>query len=109
MLAAILFEIIAISLLIVAFSIPLVRESVEMNRWYGIKIPKAYKSEENWYAINKYGGKVLIVLSVVMCVVFVPLAIMCRHSRETLSLFTCVPGLYVLALIPISIYASKLP
>ncbi len=42
-------------------SLPLALRVVPMNRWYGIRIPKAYESEENWYEINAYGGKLLLV------------------------------------------------
>ncbi len=31
-----------------------------MNRYYGIRIAKAFKSDENWYDINAYGGKLLL-------------------------------------------------
>jgi len=37
-----------------------------MNRFYGFRISKAFTSDENWYAINKYGAEVLIVWSMVM-------------------------------------------
>ncbi|MGH9796873.1 MAG: SdpI family protein [Candidatus Polarisedimenticolia bacterium] len=27
-----------------------------MNRWYGVRLPTSYRSESNWYAINRYGA-----------------------------------------------------
>ncbi len=48
---------ISIAVLIILLSIPLVRRKVGMNKLYGIKIKKAFESEENWYKINAYGGK----------------------------------------------------
>jgi uncharacterized membrane protein len=36
------------------------------NHLYGFRLKKAFESEQNWYAINQYGAKVLIVWSVVM-------------------------------------------
>jgi hypothetical protein len=41
----------------VVVSVPLILRWVPMNRWYGIRTRKAFASEENWYAINAYGGK----------------------------------------------------
>ncbi len=40
-------------------AIPLVLRKVPMNRWYGIRLRKAFASERNWYEINAYGGKAI--------------------------------------------------
>ena len=37
-----------------------------MNRFYGIRTPASFASQERWYAINAYGGKVLIVYGAVV-------------------------------------------
>lgn len=44
-------------LLLVLISLPLILRKVAMNRWYGVRIPKAFASEANWYAINAVGGR----------------------------------------------------
>ena len=44
-------------LLFIGIAIPLMLRRVAMNRWYGVRIPKAFASEENWYAINAVGGR----------------------------------------------------
>ncbi len=31
-----------------------------MNCYYGIRIRKAFRSDEDWYDINEYGGRVFI-------------------------------------------------
>ncbi len=46
--------------LMVALSIPLVFRKIPMNRFYGVRIPKSFSSESNWYEINAYGGRQLI-------------------------------------------------
>jgi hypothetical protein len=38
-------------------SIPLVLRKIPMNRWYGIRVQRAFLSEALWYDINAYGGK----------------------------------------------------
>jgi uncharacterized membrane protein len=38
-------------------SIPLILGRIKMNAWYGVRIPKAFESESNWYAINRVGGR----------------------------------------------------
>ncbi len=52
--------------LLAIFSVPLVLKRVPRNRYYGIRTAKAFSSEENWYAINAYGGKLLFVYGVAL-------------------------------------------
>ncbi len=57
-----------IGLTMTAIAIPLVLRMVPMNRYYGIRLPKAFKSDRNWYDINAYGGKVLLVYGVALTI-----------------------------------------
>ena len=43
--------------LFVVLSVALLQGNVKMNRWYGFRIKKAFSSEENWYKINRYGAR----------------------------------------------------
>lgn len=45
-------------------AIPLLKRKIKMNGWYGIRIPKSFASDENWYRINEYGAKQLIVWAI---------------------------------------------
>lgn len=109
MLTWVMVELVTISLLVVVLAVPLVQGKVEMNGWYGIRIQKAFKSKENWYAINKYGGKALISWSVI-CVLFAPVAILFRNDLEILRLFFYAPAVtYGIAMIQIYTHASKFP
>jgi uncharacterized membrane protein len=49
-----------VALICIALSIPLIRGKVEMNAMYGVRIRKSFASAENWYKINRYGGKAMI-------------------------------------------------
>lgn len=51
---------ISCAVLFVLISIPLVYRKVPMNRWYGFRLKKSFRSDEDWYAINAYGGKQMI-------------------------------------------------
>jgi hypothetical protein len=53
-----------LGLLLAIVSIPLVLKKVPMNRAYGIRIKKAFASQDNWYAVNNYGGKLLLAFGV---------------------------------------------
>jgi SdpI/YfhL protein family len=58
-----------IGLLIALISVPLVLRKVPMNHAYGVRVPKAFVSDENWYEINAYGGKLLLGFGVFLVVV----------------------------------------
>ena len=50
--------------LLLAVSIPLIKGKVKMNRLYGVRFKKSFESEESWYALNRYGGRLLAYWSV---------------------------------------------
>ena len=47
-------------------SVPLVRGKVPPNAVYGVRTKFAFASEENWYKLNKFGGKVFLGVAVIM-------------------------------------------
>jgi hypothetical protein len=47
-------------------SLPLHFDLVRPNRWYGIRVPAAFHSEQNWYAINRFGAARFIRFGVVV-------------------------------------------
>ncbi|MDD5644658.1 MAG: SdpI family protein [bacterium] len=46
-----------LALVIIALAIPLYMEKIHINRWYGVRLPKSYESEQNWLKINKLWAK----------------------------------------------------
>jgi len=54
--------IIGMSIVFTVLALPLWLRKVPMNQWYGMRIPKAFESNEKWYHINEYGGKLLFYL-----------------------------------------------
>jgi uncharacterized membrane protein len=55
-------------LLIASFAIPLIMRKVPMNRVYGIRVRKAFVSNENWYELNAYGGKLFLAFGLFLLV-----------------------------------------
>ena len=97
-----------IGLLVIGISIPLVLRKIPMNHWYGVRLPKAFQSDENWYAINAYGGKWMIGCGVILVVSgALALGIGIQH-RELLRAFEYAPCLILLILVPILIYSWRL-
>ena len=52
-----------ISVLLIVVAVPLLKNRVAPNGAYGVRIPKSLASPENWYVINRYGAKQLILWS----------------------------------------------
>jgi hypothetical protein len=100
-------------LLFIGISIPLVKRKIKMNSLYGFRMEKSFKSEENWYNINAYGGKELMVWSVPVIL----LGIICffipsnNQYKEVMPLILCVGPIVIclmIALIRTLVYANKL-
>ena len=53
----------------ILLGIPLLKRKVPMNRWYGARFKKSFESEENWYRINAYSAKQLMIWSVPLLLV----------------------------------------
>jgi uncharacterized membrane protein len=96
-------------LLFILLSIPLVLGKVKMNHLYGIRISKAFESDENWYRINRYGGKVLIATGLIL-IVFGIAELIYPVSNQNLFIFLAF--LPAIILIPVLIlifnYGKKL-
>jgi uncharacterized membrane protein len=99
---------ILIAAVMIAVSIPLVYKKIPRNRFYGIRTPKSFASEDNWYKINRHGGKVLLYWSLpLLCIgvtkLFIPWDdIRADFWRELLSFgptFGCLGAAVVQSLI----------
>lgn len=55
--------------LILIVCIPLIKGSVKMNTYYGIRFKQSYASEKAWYAINRYGGIQFAIWSIVLMLI----------------------------------------
>ena len=43
--------------------LPLAAGKVRRNRWYGFRLPKTLASDEAWYGVNRYGGRLMVLWS----------------------------------------------
>lgn len=86
-----------VGLLIAALAIPLARGRVRPNRFYGVRFPESFQSDEAWFAINRFGGKRLLLWSPAMillgiAVLFFPL----RFHPILAILLALLPVIFVL-------------
>jgi hypothetical protein len=75
-----------IGLLTTALCIPLVRGRVGRNPFYGIRFPQSFQSDEAWFAINRFGGKRMIIWSIPMIVIGIVSFFLPLQSRTLLTL-----------------------
>jgi len=52
------------AIVIIITAIPLIQRRVKMNDWYGVRIRASFVSEEAWFDINRYGGRLLLLLGI---------------------------------------------
>lgn len=99
-----------IGLLCIALALPLVMGKVGMNRWYGVRVPRSYRSERHWYLINRYGGLRLIVWSLpIMASGIVAFFLPLRDNPTLTVVVALVPLLVLVAAVESLLYARRLP
>lgn len=99
-----------VGVLFLAVSIPLVKNWVTMNRFYGVRIKKAYESEENWYKLNNFFGKRLLFWSIILiCISISNYFITIDKNPVLYEIFALAPAIILIPpVIEIFIFAKKL-
>jgi hypothetical protein len=92
------------------FFIPLLLGKIKMNRIYGIPLTESYKSDENWYKINKYAASRLIIWSLALVVLGVVILVFAPINNYILFIGAIIlPGaLFAIPMLDIYGYAKKL-
>jgi hypothetical protein len=95
---------VCLGFIVTAVSIPLYLGKIKTNCVYGFRIRKAFESEENWYLINRYGAKALIMWSLVIMAI----GIACLYI-EPQHVLTVAKVTFLSVLIPIlqTLYYAK--
>ena len=97
------------SIIGIGLAIPLVKRRIKMNRWYGMRFTRSFESDESWYAINEYGGRRLIVWSIIVAIIGLAALVVSLEERQILvGLFVLAPLLYVVPVIESYLYAKRL-
>lgn len=98
-------------IVLIAVSIPLKNNKVDMNGLYGVRIPKSLKTEENWYALNSYFGKRMIWWGAAMSM-FATAGMFLPYWDDVLfiMLFALAPLLFIaVPVVQTLLYARRLP
>ncbi len=91
---------IIVGLVLMAISVPLMNGKVAMNHFYGVRLRKSFTSEKNWYLMNAYGGRQLLIWSAVVVVLGVLTMFFPFNGQEELIfLFAFLP--LIVLMIPV--------
>ena len=94
---------------IIAISIPLQKNKIRMNCWYGMRFRKSFESDENWYKINEYGARKMILWSIVIIVIGILTFLVPLETTKSLRLaIKCAPLILIIPVIETWLYAKKL-
>lgn len=97
-----------IGVVYIILAIPLLLGKVKMNHLYGARFKKSFESEDNWYKINKYSARWMIIWAIPvlitgLIVFFVPLNVI------SATLFGITPLIFIfISLFQSYSYSKKL-
>ena len=97
------------AVLFIVLAIPLKNGKIKMNRLYGVRIPKSFDSEENWYKINKYGAERMIIWAIPLIAIgFISFFITFYRNVLLISVFSAAPLIILIPVIEVFFYAKRL-
>ncbi len=97
-----------LGLVIIILCVPLVKRKIKMNCWYGMRIRKAFKSEENWYRINEYGGKIFIYWAIPICLLGLVVLYLPPLGEKSIIVTSISLVFIILATIHLLLYSRKI-
>jgi nucleoside recognition membrane protein YjiH len=98
-----------VGILIIALCIPLLKKKIRMNRWYGMRFRKSFESNENWYKINSYGAKRMILWSLIIIIIGILTFFLPVDARRSLRLVIAfAPLILIIPAIESWLFAKKL-
>lgn len=97
------------AIIMILVVIPLKNGSIKMNQIYGMRISKAFESDENWYKINKYGANRFIIWTIPLFIIglitfFIPF----NNNGILIPIFALAPLIIIIPTVETYIYAKKL-
>ena len=83
--------------LIIAAGLPLLGGKIKPNATYGVRMAKSFESDENWFKMNRYGAKQMMIWAGVMMAFGVAAFLLpFRGNTLLLIIFAILPILLVL-------------
>ena len=103
------FSLVSVAVLAIILAIPLLHRKVKMNRLYGVRFKKSFESEENWYKINEYGARQLILWSIPVAIIGIITFLLPFEDNATVTVIVAfAPLILIIPAITSWLYAKKL-
>ena len=85
-------SLVGLAVVMILLGLPLLMRKIPMNRWYGARFKKSFESEENWYRINAYSAKQLILWSIPLLLLgVVTLFLPLEGNARFINVIACSP------------------
>lgn len=95
--------------LVIALCLPLLKNKIRMNYFYGIRFKKSFESDENWYKINQFGARRIIIWSVVIIFIGILIFIIPVDARRSLRpMFASSPLILIIPAIESWLFTKRL-
>ena len=95
-------------LLIAVVSWPLKKGKIGPNPIYGARFKLSFKSEDHWYAINTYTGKMMMIWSVPIVTSGIMALFMPEHlTKHAVVLYGCFPFCVLIPAFKVWVFAKK--
>ncbi len=89
---------IGIGLLIIGLAVPMVKEKIKPNVWYGFRTGKTLSDEKIWYPANKFAGQKMICAGTMIIVLSILIFALIYFGMVTISSPVVIMALWFLAL-----------
>ena len=90
--------------LIIAVCVPLLKDQIKPNALYGIRLAKSFESDENWYKMNRFGARQMIMGAAAMMVCGLVAFFLPLHNNPILSAVVAFVPLLLLLVPALQIY-----
>jgi len=98
-----------VGILVIALCLPLLKNKIGMNYFYGIRFRKSFESDENWYKINQFGARRMTFWSVVIIFIGILAFIIPVDARKSLRpLFVSSPLILIIPTIESWLFTKRL-
>ncbi|HUJ18404.1 MAG TPA: SdpI family protein [Nitrospirota bacterium] len=98
-----------VGILVIALCLPLLKNKIGMNYFYGVRFRKSFKPDENWYKINRFGARRMIIWSVVIIIIGMLSLIIPVGARKSLHpLLARSPLIFIIPTIESWLFAKRL-
>ncbi|MGE5379754.1 MAG: SdpI family protein [Methylocystaceae bacterium] len=91
----------------ILIAVKLIKHRAPRNGLIGFRIRKAYESDENWYSINEYGGRRLLIWSIPVGIIGI-IALAVPISQTALEWCSYAPLILLAAIAETAAFARKL-